>query len=688
MESDRRKIEEIYLKAVDIGYSYRLAKKMEEFKSNPVLGYRTAGSKAEFDTGEFLKEEMKRIGLSDIHKDELCLDSWEFEKAIMRFTDRAGKEHEFQLGAYQTEFVTDGWKDYPLVYAGRGKEADYDGVDVTGCLVMVDINQRDEWWINYPVYQAHLKGAAAVIAVQDNGYGEIDSEALNAQDIAGPKDAPAFSMSRKDAEILKAALKETPRITVQFDAKSVVKENMPSYNVWGTIPGRSEDMILLSGHYDSYFDGFQDDNCAIALMFGIARTLLEIGYKPEKTIVFCCMAAEEWGIENSKYDWSTGAWQQVFKVRPEWQGKVIADLNFELPAYAHNLWDAVRSTYEYEDFLTEFVKTFPVDAKKVYSEGLRVQCPIETWSDDFSVAISGIPSMVNEFSSAEFMETHYHSQFDNDEYYNADVFRFHHELYGLLVMAFDRVRVAPVNIGRTLQALQESVRPVTGREDREAICILLERTAEAKKIADEVYRKVKEINGVKNADATSCIHKGGRESHTEANERNAALQKQLLYLFRKCQDYFVRLNWHDEVLFPHEAAQSNLRHIGDAIRSLESKDMTAALDALYLVDNNQYAFQFDDEVYHYFTEYVLNQDRDRLQWGAGRIVHHVDLAKEVKSLQRKIRNGGQDAREELEALRKMEEEQLACFDDDIRYMTQAVDTLTAGLKTAKEVLNF
>ncbi len=708
MESDRRKIKETYLKAVDIGYSYRLAKKMEEFKSNPVLGYRTAGSKAEFNTGEFLKAEMERIGLFDIHKDELCLDSWEFEKSVMRFTDRAGKKHEFQLGAYQTEFVTDGWKEYPLVYAGRGKEADYDGVDVTGCLVMVDINQRDEWWINYPVYQAHLKGAAAVIAVQDNGYAEIDTEALNAQDIAGPKDAPAFSMSKKDAEVLKAALKETPRITVQFDAKSVVRENMPAYNVWGTIPGKSEDMILLSGHYDSYFDGFQDDNCAIALMFGIARTLLEIGYKPEKTIVFCCMAAEEWGIENSKYDWSTGAWQQVFKIRPEWQGKVIADLNFELPAYAHNPWDAIRSTYEYEDFLTEFVKEFPVDAKKVYPEGLGVQCPIETWSDDFSVAISGIPSMVNEFSSAEFMETHYHSQFDNDEYYNADVFQFHHELYGLLVMAFDRVKVAPVNVGRTLQALQESVRPVTGREDEKGIRVLLERVAEAKKIADEVYCKVKKINSVDNTEMEHCIHGDGKGLNTEKNtgvhaesadpmenagnaderQRNAALQSQLLYLFRKCQDYFVRLNWHDEVLFPHEAAQSNLRHIGDAIRSLENKDMEEALAALYLVDNNQYAFQFDDEVYRYFTEYVLNQDRDRLQWGAGRIVHHVDLSKEVKSLQKKIKNGGHDVSEELGALRRMEEEQLACFDDDIRYMTQAVDTLTEGLKKAKEVLDF
>ena len=61
MESDRRKIEEAYLKAVDIDYSYHLAKKMEEFKSNLVLGYRTAGSKAEFDTGEFLKEEIKEF---------------------------------------------------------------------------------------------------------------------------------------------------------------------------------------------------------------------------------------------------------------------------------------------------------------------------------------------------------------------------------------------------------------------------------------------------------------------------------------------------------------------------------------------------------------------------------------------------------------------------------------------------
>ena len=40
---------------------------------------------------------------------------------------------------------------------------------------------------------------------------------------------------------------------------------------------------------------------------------------------FAALAAEEWGIVNSKYDWSTGAYQQVFHVRPEWQGKVVTE---------------------------------------------------------------------------------------------------------------------------------------------------------------------------------------------------------------------------------------------------------------------------------------------------------------------------------------------------------------------------
>ena len=40
---------------LDIPYSYELAKRMEAYRCNPEQGYRSAGTKAEFLTGEMLK---------------------------------------------------------------------------------------------------------------------------------------------------------------------------------------------------------------------------------------------------------------------------------------------------------------------------------------------------------------------------------------------------------------------------------------------------------------------------------------------------------------------------------------------------------------------------------------------------------------------------------------------------------
>lgn len=337
---------------------------------------------------------MKRIGLQNVTKDEFWLDSWTFERAVLRFQDQHGELHTCQMGAYQTNFETDGFETYDLVYVGRGTASDYEGLNVRGKLVLADINQRDEWWINYPVYQAYLKGAVGLIAVQTQGYAEIDPRALNAQDIAGPEYAPAFSLSRQDASYLKELLcPEDPAVShpssvaVELNASSWVERNRPAYNITGYLPGTAasegdDRMILLSAHYDSYFDGFQDDNCAVSMTFGIIKALIDSGYQPRYTIAVCALAAEEWGVCDSKFDWSTGAWNQVFRVHPEWQGRVIADLNFELPAHAHNTQDAIRSTYESADFLKHFCENVTVP-KEAYPDGLTVLAPIETWSDDF-----------------------------------------------------------------------------------------------------------------------------------------------------------------------------------------------------------------------------------------------------------------------------------------------------------------
>lgn len=59
------------LQNLDIPYSYELAKRMEQYRSHPTLGYRPAGSKAEFETGEMLKTEMEK---SDCLRLQGCRD--------------------------------------------------------------------------------------------------------------------------------------------------------------------------------------------------------------------------------------------------------------------------------------------------------------------------------------------------------------------------------------------------------------------------------------------------------------------------------------------------------------------------------------------------------------------------------------------------------------------------------------
>ena len=114
------------------------------------------------------------------------------------------------------------------------------------------------------------------------------------------------------------------------------------------------------------------------------------------------------------------------------------------------------------------------------------------------------------------------------------------------------------------------------------------------------------MNGLKN-------HRLSARWLTKADED---ISQRLLGIFRKGQDYFVRLNWQDEVLFPHEAASNNICYLNQAVQALEEGEIEEALKALYEVDNNCYAFLFDEEVYYHFTEYILHQPKRQADVGS------------------------------------------------------------------------
>ncbi|MCZ8541314.1 M28 family peptidase [Psychrobacillus psychrodurans] len=671
-----------YLSAVDVDYAFEFTKSLEEFKTNEKLGYRTAGSVAELKTGEKIAEEMKEIGLTEVTKDEFTLDTWEFEKADLTFVDENGEEHLAVLGAYQVNFDTNGVKELEIVYGGKGTANDLANLDVEGKLVLIDINQREEWWINYPAYQAHLKGAAAVIAVQEAGYAETDEDALNAQDICGPDDAPAFSMSQTDANQLKKALEssENGTMTVKFDAKSIVKMDGKSYNYYGKIIGKDPDSyIILSAHYDSYFTGFQDDHAAIGLMMGVAKGLVDSGYQPEKTIIFNALAAEEWGVSNSRYDWSTGAYNQIFNIHPEWVGKAFANMNFELPAYEHTTQDEIRSVYELNNYLTKFAKTVPsVDG--VYKDGISVVSPLRTWSDDFSFGIAGVPALRNDFQDSDFMRTHYHSQFDNEDTYNADALKFHLNLYGLLSMHYDETAVVPLDFTTRLTEMKKVIdADIFGQAEVSSDQLVAE-IDKAIALAEEVNTKVLKVND----NYLTALTEEDTDKAQKLYEDSRELNSGLLSAFKYAEDQFVRLTWEDDQIFPHEHAQNNITNLTLAIDALNKGDITTAIDEyLWAIDNNWYAYDFEKEVFDYFTNYVLDAPKEKLMWGDGRIVGHENLFNPINALIEKSGQEDADISAELASLNEALERQKALLQKTTAEEIIAVQELAKKLEALK-----
>ena len=350
---------------------------------------------------------------------------------------------------------------------------------------------------------------------------------------------------------------------------------------------------------------------------------------------------------------------------------MIADLNFELPAHAHNRQDAIRCTYEYADFIRQFTDSLTVP-KEAYPDGITVLSPIETWSDDFSMAIAGIPSTVNDFSAGPFMQNYYHSQYDNQDVYQEAVYQFHHECYLKLIMAIDRLVLPPMNFSNTMNAVAESIHENALSFADPEQNVLLRNLQTIIASAENIYDKICQIN----AEYATLSDSDARIAFRHKWEY-AGLE--LLKTFRKAQDYLVRLNWQDEVIFPQEAASKNIRQLEKASRALSEGNITDALKALYRVDNNMYAFLFDEEVYYHFTEYILHQPKDRLMWGAGRIMHHENLYGIVQKLKQRMEEETPELDSEIRRLEAALRRQKAYYKDDIRYLNTSVNKLSTML---------
>lgn len=659
-----------FLDVLDTDFSYEVDKTISEKGDDPALGFRSAGSPAEKETAEYIRQTMEDIGLENVTVDKTRVDGWTFKGANITFNNADGKEQKIDLGGYQTTLQADN-ETVKVVYLEKGTAADYENIDVSGKLVLIDINQNEEWWINMPAYQAHVKDAKAVLANTELPVKMNDR--IGTQDICGPADAPALGISQKDTNALKKAIKASGgnEIEVVLNADSVVTEDVESQNVWGEIPGKTDEVIYMMAHMDGYFHSFYDDASGVGIILGSAKAMIDSGYEPDKTIRFICHGAEEWGKSDSQADWAIGAYRQITEIHPEWAENAFAIVNMD-GAYCvkGETTYGVSVAEELYSYIEPLVQPMLDESGYEYS----YMMPPSTYKEDFNYMACGVPSVATaKGEETVFYDTAYHTNADSEEVveFDEDTWLWMHTLYSRIVYAFDDLAVRPMDFGTRFESFKESIDDKIMKDNN-----LTEKADQAIEAAKPVTEKINKLN----ADYEKAVNDGEAKKADKIRTEAIELNKQLHTAYKQVQDELLYLDGELSVVFPHDTRKANVENLQGAIDALKDGDAeTAYNDYLSGINNGWYAMFFDKETVDYFNNSYISGVEDT--WAEGNVDPmdcYVDDI--VRSLMDKAEAGTTDFESEIQQLETLKAEQTELLNTVIQEEEAGFDRIIETLK--------
>ena len=372
------------LGAVDLGYAVAVARQVAGFGTYE-LGFRPAGSEAVRRCAEYLAQEMRRIGLPQVEVQTYPLDGWEFGGA--RVEPEGGEPVVAVAYGGAVGTASEGLSG-ELVDCGCGTREDYAKVDVRGRIALIEMDLDALNWPGTALLEAAHHGAAGVVCWPSQHYA-MTPGALHCHDLQVHCPVPMLNVSREDGRRLRA-----------FNRARLFSTARPlpgatGRNIVGLIPGTEfpDELVIIGDHYDAWFDGFMDDAVGVGAVLALAKAAIDSGYKPRRTLAFVLHDAEEYGQADSAWDWCTGAFAQITKLRPEWVGRAVGAVIFELCGF--------REAPTYDWYVSPELAPLAEDVlerlnlRGHYPLGSRLYRLVSTWEDSFSYTAAGIPSVAN-----------------------------------------------------------------------------------------------------------------------------------------------------------------------------------------------------------------------------------------------------------------------------------------------------
>jgi len=187
-------------------------------------------------------------------------------------------------------------------------------------------------------------------------------------------------------------------LKAEASIKVVTKESyIESSNLVGYIPGSDsvlkEEYITYVAHVDhfgigapvkndSIFNGAHDNASGVSILLAVAQAFRELPVAPKRSILFVVVTAEEYGLLGSDY----------FATNPTIDGKIVANISFDMPFFFHPLLDIVPYGAQHSTLSKHVDKVANIFNLKISPDPFPEQV-VFIRSDHFSFIRKGIPAL-------------------------------------------------------------------------------------------------------------------------------------------------------------------------------------------------------------------------------------------------------------------------------------------------------
>jgi hypothetical protein len=256
------------------------------------MGDRRSGSDVEHRAMEYIRGRFAEIGLEKPEIEWFDMSFWTPERVELELLPE-GRSIRCKPIWYTGPTPPEGVRG-ECVYCGHGMPGQF--ASARDRIAVIDSRILLHFWSTHSFFQSYgaalEAGAKALIVIIDAPADLIPIFTADEGKTDNP--IPAVLISRSEGAALKRRMEDSGaelRLVLEAEART-----SPTADVVATLPGRTDEYLIVGAHHDAIYQGAVDNAGGVAALLAIAEELAGRPEPPEKNIIFATHPGHELAI--------------------------------------------------------------------------------------------------------------------------------------------------------------------------------------------------------------------------------------------------------------------------------------------------------------------------------------------------------------------------------------------------------